>query len=92
MNGWRPNGTSTNLVELSMYQANGTQCGTTTNIATNSASLTSTNAWTNNPLGGNETGCTVVANDIVTFKVHMSAITGDTVRAGEIRFDYLSSF
>jgi hypothetical protein len=85
MYGWRTDGTN-NLVELALFQANGTQCGTTTNVATGTAT------WTETALGGSETGCTVAAGDIVTFRIHVVASASEFARAGEIRFDYLSSF
>ena len=84
MFGWRTDATN-NTVDLSLYQANGTQCGTTTNVATGTAT------WTETALAGDETGCTFSANDVVLFKVKVTAASSTkVVRAGEIRFTYAS--
>lgn len=85
MFGWRTDST-VNLVELAMFQANGTQCGSTTSVATGTA------AWTETAMTGSETGCTVAAGDIVTFKIKLTVDATDFVRAGEIRYDYLSKW
>ena len=79
MNGWR-SGSAT--VELALFEDDGTQCGTTTNVATG------TSAWSNVALSGDETTCTVAAGDLLTFRVKVSASTGEFARAGEITIDY----
>ncbi|HET8708985.1 MAG TPA: right-handed parallel beta-helix repeat-containing protein, partial [Candidatus Saccharimonadales bacterium] len=76
---------SNDSVTLSLYQANGTQCGSSTNVATGTATWTQTTITTS--------GCSLAANDIVVFKVSLSALsTSDFARAGEIQFDYLSKW
>lgn len=86
MFGWR-GASASDLVELALFQANGAQCGTTTNVATG------TSAWTETLMTGTLSSCTIAANDMVTLRVRMtSATNGNTVRAGEIRFDYKSAF
>jgi hypothetical protein len=70
-----------------MYQANGTQCGTSTNVATGTA------AWTETAMTATFTSCSLSANDVVLFKIHLvSGAANDIARAGELRFDYLSKF
>ncbi len=84
MYGWRTDST-TNAVDLSLYQADGTQCGSTTNVATGTA------AWTETGLTGDETGCTFAANDVIIFKIKVTAASSTkVVLAGAIRFDYAS--
>ncbi len=85
MYGWRTDGTN-NKVELAMFQADGTQCGTTTNVATGTAT------WTQVALDGNETSCSVQANDVITFRIRLTATASEFARAGEISFEYRSSF
>ena len=83
MYGQRGSGT-TDAVTLSLYQADRSQCGDSTNVATSS-----TGAWTETAMSGALSSCTIAAGDVVTLKISMSAGTsGNTVRAGEIRFDY----
>lgn len=84
MYGWRT--TSTEKVELAMFQANGTQCGSTTEI--NSSNTT----WQQTSMTGDETGCAVAANDIVTFRIKVTAGTSGYARAGNIQVNYLSRF
>ncbi|MES2970921.1 MAG: right-handed parallel beta-helix repeat-containing protein [Patescibacteria group bacterium] len=90
MIGWRTDGSdgTPNSVTLSLYQDNGTQCGTSTNVATGTA------AWSTAPvaLDGDEMACTFTAGDTVLFKVTVLANGSDFVRAGEITFNYLSKF
>ena len=82
MYGWATTN-GTDLVQLSLYQANGSQCGTTTNTATSSG------AWTSTTYSATLTGCSIAANDIVIFKIHMVAgASGNFARAGEINFSY----
>ena len=76
------------FVRLEMFNAAGTQCGTTTTITTGA------NAWNPTPLGGTETSdaaCTAIAADnIVTFKITVSADQNQTVRASNLSFKYKS--
>jgi parallel beta-helix repeat protein len=84
MYGWRAGGTS-DTVDLALFQANGTQCGSTTNVATAGGS----SAWTETAMSGTLSGCSIAADDMVTIRVTMTGNTnGNIVRAGEIRFDY----
>ena len=85
MYGWRTDSTN-NTVNLSLYQADGTQCGSTTNVATGTAT------WTETALTGDESACTFNAGDIIYFKVKVTASQNEFARAGEIRFNYLSNF
>ncbi len=81
MSGWRTDAT-TNSVELALFQANNTQCGSTTNVATGTA------AWSTVSLSGSETSCSISAGDVVIFRVRLTATASDFVRAGEITFSY----
>jgi parallel beta-helix repeat protein len=85
MSGWRTDATN-NKVELALFQANNTQCGTTTEVATGTA------AWSTVSLGGNETGCTFAADDVVMFRVRMTATGTEYVRAGAITFSYVRAY
>ena len=86
MYGWRTDSTATTEVQLALFEG-ATQCGSTTNVATGTAT------WSEVPLGGSgETSCSgIVAGDIVIWRIHLDA-NNKTVRAGEIRFDYLSKW
>lgn len=83
MYGWRTDSTATTEVDLSLYNASGTQCGTTTNVATGTA------AWTQTSMSGTVTasGCSISAGDVVSFRIQMQA-NNKTVRAGEITINY----
>ncbi len=84
MYGWR--GTASEKVELAMFQANGTQCGSTTEI--NSSNTT----WQQTNLSGDETGCSVSANDVVTFRIRLTASASGYARASNLQINYLSQF
>lgn len=84
MYGWRTS--SSEKVELSMYQANGTQCGSTTEINS------SNGAWQQTSMTGDETGCTVAANDVITFRIKLTASSTGFARASNIQINYLSKF
>lgn len=86
MYGWRTDSTATTEVDLSLYQANGTQCGTTTNVATGTA------VWTSTAMSGTVTSCSISANDLVTFKVHVVVAASKVVKAGELSIGYLSKW
>jgi hypothetical protein len=82
MSGWRSGGTS-NLVELTMYNASGAVCGTTTNVATTD------NTWTTVSYATSGTNCTAIsAGDRVVFRVRMIATNGNYARAGVIKYNY----
>ncbi len=85
MFGWRTG--SSDSVTLSFYQANGTLCGTATNVATGTA------AWTETTMTGTISSCSFAADDLVTFRIQMaSSATSNYAMAGEIRFNYLSKW
>jgi len=84
--GWRTD-TTNNAINVSLYDDQDAQCGTTTNVGTG------TTAWTQTALTGDETGCTnISAGDIVTFLIKLVADQDDSVRIGEITFDYEAQF
>ena len=85
MDGWRTDNTN-NKVELALFQEDNTQCGTTTEVATG------TGTWTNVSLGGSETGCSISADDIVVFRVRLTATASEYARAGAITFSYTTAF
>ncbi|PSO43459.1 hypothetical protein BRC19_00335 [Candidatus Saccharibacteria bacterium QS_5_54_17] len=82
MYGWRTSSSET--VELAIFQADGSQCGSTTNVATSNGS------WTQTAL--DSTGCSFNANDEITIRVRLTATTDNYARAGEISFQYRSKF
>ena len=74
------------IASLDLYKANATPCGTIADaISSNATWATSTNAT---PLGA----CTIVAGDIVTFKVKLTAVSSGVARAGSISLTYRSKF
>ena len=81
MDGWRTDSTN-NMVELALFDDTMTQCGTTTNVATGTAT------WSNVALGGDETGCGITAEEVITFRIRMTADQNDFARAGAIEFSY----
>lgn len=84
LRGWRS--TSTEKVELAMFQQNGTQCGSTTEV--NSSNTT----WQTTNMTGDETGCSVSADDVITFRVRLTAGSGGYARGGGLEINYLSKF
>lgn len=85
MYGWRTGASDT--VEIALFQANMTQCGTTTNVATGTAT------WTETAMAGTLSSCSIAADDVVTFRIKLTAgAASDITRAGEIRFSYLSKY
>ena len=81
MSGYRT--TTNDLVELSIFQANGTQCGTTTNVAATNTT------WTATAMTGDETACSIAAGDEILIKIKMTS-TGSSnfARASKIVFTY----
>ena len=81
--GWGTTSAS-EVVSLSLYKGSATACSTITNAITGNAT------WNEgaqaSPLGG----CTIVAGDMVTFRVRVVAGQDNTARAGEISFSYRS--
>ncbi len=87
VNMWGFRSTVNDSVQLALFRANGTQCGTTTTITSN------TGGWSENPLSGTITACGFAANEVATFRVRLnSSSTSNSALAGEIRFDYRASF
>lgn len=84
LRGWRS--TSSEKVELAMFQQNGTQCGSTTEINNTNTTWQSTN------MTGDETACSVSANDVVTFRIRVTAGSSGYARAGGLEINYLSRF
>jgi hypothetical protein len=85
MYGWRT--LSPDGVDLTMFEDSGAQCGTTTNVATGTAT------WTEEPMAGTITGCGVTANEIVIFHIRLKSVgASNSALAGELRFDYLAKF
>ena len=84
LRGWRS--TASEKVELAMFQQNGTQCGSTTEV--NNANTT----WQATNMTGDETACSVSANDVVTFRIRVTASSSGHARAGGLEINYLSRF
>jgi hypothetical protein len=63
-----------------------TPCSTTTNAVTSNA--TWVQVTTASPLGS----CTIVAGDVVTFRVHLQAGQGNYARSGPVSFAYKKKF
>ena len=84
--GWRTDSTN-NTVNVSLYDNSDAQCGSTTNVATGTAT------WTQTALTGSETGCTgITAGTWVTFLIKLTSDTNDYTRVGEITFSYYAKF
>ena len=83
MYGWRTDNTATTSVTLSAYNSSGSQCGTSTNVATGTAT------WTQTSMSGTVTaaGCTISAGNVIDLRIQMAA-NNKTVRAGEITINY----
>ncbi|TAK89216.1 hypothetical protein EPO04_03925 [Patescibacteria group bacterium] len=84
LRGWRS--TSSEKVELAMFQQNGTQCGSTTEV--NSSNTT----WQSTNMTGDETACSVSADDVITFRIRLTASSSGYARAGLLEINYLSKF
>ena len=80
--GWRT--TSGEKVEVSIFQANGTQCGTTNDIVVAASNQT----WTPTSFNGNETSCSFAAGDEVLLQVKLTATATNYARVGGIYFEY----
>ena len=81
--GWGTTSAS-EVVSLSLYKGSATACSTITNAIT--GNMTWNEGSQASPLGG----CTIVAGDMVTFRVRVVAGQDNTARAGEISFSYRS--
>ncbi|MDZ7744295.1 MAG: hypothetical protein U5K77_00835 [Candidatus Saccharibacteria bacterium] len=84
MYGWRS--TVNDSVELALFGADGTQCGSTTNAATADGS------WTLTALNANEKDCNIAAGDVVVFRVRLTATDGNYARVGDISFQYRARY
>jgi hypothetical protein len=90
MFGWR-NSTGSS-VDLEVYRANSgglTECGSSTNVATDTAS---TWTWTETNHTGDETSCSFSASDTILFRISLTATQDDFARAGAITFDYDTAY
>jgi hypothetical protein len=67
-------------VQYAVFQNDGTQCGSTTDVTTTG------NTWQQVSQTGNETSCTFSPNDIITFRVDMSSKNNAYAYAGRITF------
>lgn len=81
---WRS--TVSEKVELAMFQQDGTQCGSTTEVNNTNTTWQSTN------MTGDETACSVSADEIVTFRIRVTAGSSGYARAGGLEINYLSKF
>jgi hypothetical protein len=76
----RTSDTTNGSVAYAMYQANGTQCGSTTTVTS------SNNTWQQVSMTGDETLCTFAANDIITFRIDVTAKNNALVYASNLTF------
>lgn len=84
--GWGTNTTNEQVTVALYSDASGTACSTSSNAVTGAAAWAQ--ATVASPLGA----CTIVAGDVVTFKVRLRAGTGNYARAGEISFALKNKF
>lgn len=83
--GWRTD--AGNTVTVSLFNSAGTQCGTSTNVATGTA------VWTQTALGGDESACSFTAGTVATWRIQLAMDTAnDFVRVGEISFSYNATY
>lgn len=88
MFGWRTG--SSDIVTLSLYNASGGQCGTTTTITTANTTWTETALAS---ISGDSDCNAIVAGDVVVWVIKVtSSGTSNSALAGEIRYDYRSKF
>ena len=86
IDGWGTT-TATEQVILTFYSSgSATPCATLSNAVTSNAAWTS--ATSASPLGL----CSIVADDVVTFKIHLVAGQNNYARAGKITFGYRGTF
>ena len=72
-----------NGVTFALYQANGTQCGTTTTVNT------VIDTWETTSLSGDETACAFAANDVITFRINMTASSSSNAFSSNFSFTTL---
>jgi hypothetical protein len=82
---WGKGTASADVVGITMYKG-ATACGTLADVTSTSTSWLE--GLISSPLGG----CTIAADDMITFRVILSTASGNTARAGEISFTYRSVF
>jgi hypothetical protein len=76
----RTSSTSDGSVAFTMYKPDGTLCGTSTTVTS------SANTWQTVSLGGDETTCSLAANNIVLFKIDVTARNNAFVYASNLSF------
>lgn len=72
-----------NGITFALYQANGTQCGSTTTVNS------TTNTWETTNLTGDETACSFAANDVITFRINMTSTGGSSAYSSNFSFTTL---
>src|SRR5690606_36924085 len=84
--GWRTDATN-NVVQVSIYNASGSQCGSTTQVAGNGS-------WSGTSVAdmSSDSDCDVSAGDYITFRIRMNADSNDIVRLGQIEIGYKAVF
>jgi parallel beta-helix repeat protein len=79
--------TASEQVTIALYSdASGTACATSANA------ITSPGVWVQTTVSSPLGACTIVANDTVTFRVHVQAGQGNYARSGPISFTYKKKF
>jgi hypothetical protein len=76
----RTSSTPDGSVAFTMYKPDGTLCGTSTTVTS------SANTWQTVSLGGDETTCSLAANNIVLFKIDVTARNNAFVYASNLSF------
>lgn len=76
---------SSDAVGITMYKG-GTACATVSDVTSTST------AWIDTPISSPLGSCSIVADDMITFKISLSTTSAGTARAGEISFTYRSKF
>lgn len=77
--------TASEVAGIVMYKG-ATACATLADV------VTSANTWQESTVGSPLGACTITADDIITFKVTLTATQNQTARAGAISFSYRSKF
>ncbi len=72
-----------NGITFALYQANGVQCGATTAVND------SVDTWQTTTLSGDETACTFAPNDIITFRINMTAMNNSSAYVSNFSFTTL---
>lgn len=77
--------TASEVAGITMYKG-ATACATLSDV------VTSANTWQESIVGSPLGACTINADDLITFKVTLTATQNQTARAGAITFTYRSKF